>query len=118
MANKLIDNYFKSLNAIYRHVGFEEDWVVYPIDDCTNKCWDVIGEKGNQTVKYADDIEQYNSDGDYYVDEVYTQRFYRKHIYEGKDFTMIFCNPHVDGIIWFRLFDNKKRMDKDPEINL
>lgn len=29
---KLIENYQKALQDIYDHVGFVEDWVVYPID--------------------------------------------------------------------------------------
>lgn len=103
---KLIEEYEKTKQAIYDHVGFEEDWVVCPIDDCTNMFWSVT-ENG---VKFADTKKDYNSDGDYYLDEIYTQRFYKKWIYEGKDFTMIFCDPHVDGMTWFRIFDNSKRM--------
>jgi hypothetical protein len=67
--------------------------------------WDKI-------VRYAKSIEEYKSEsGDYYQDDIYTQRFYDKWVYEGEDFTMIFCNPGVDGMKWFRLFDNNKRMN-------
>ena len=104
--NKLIENYNKALNDIYEHVGFVEDWVIYPIDDCLNSFWQEDGE----TCKFADSLEQFNSDGDYYEDEIYTQRFYNKHVYKGKDITMIFCNPNVDGMKWFRIFDNKKEV--------
>jgi hypothetical protein len=48
----------------YEHVGFKEDWVVCPIDDCTDKVWSTDGE----TVKYADSQEEFNSDGLYYED--------------------------------------------------
>jgi len=105
---ELIKNYLDARQEIYDHVGFEEDWVVYPIDDCTDKFWSEDGK----IVRYAnteDEFkEQYNN---YYEDEIYTQRFYKKWVYEGKDFTMIFCNPRVDGMIWFRIFDNKKRVN-------
>ena len=101
-----INDYNKALEDLYNHVGFVEDWVVCPIEDCTKYYWSVDEEN----VKYADSIEQYNSDGDYYRDEIYKQRFYDKWVYEGKDLTMIFCDPHVDGVKWFRIFDNSKRI--------
>ena len=31
---ELIKNYENALQAIYDHVGFKEDWVIAPIDDC------------------------------------------------------------------------------------
>ncbi len=105
MKNNIIENYKKSLEAIYEHVGFTEDWVVYPIDDCTKSVWSCNGTE----VRYADSMKQFNSDGDYYENEVYTQRFYKKWVYEGEIYTMIFCNPQVDGMKWFRIFSNEKR---------
>jgi hypothetical protein len=102
----MIEKYNKALMELYNHVGFKPDWVVYPIDDCTGMWWSMT----KTTVKYAETQKKYNSSGDYYQDDIYTQRFYRKHVYEGKDYTMIFCNTHVDGMIWFKVFDNKKRM--------
>lgn len=106
---ELIKNYNEALQAIYDHVGFKEDWVVAPLDDCTEKFWDV----DDDCVCYAETKEKLeNKDGsdDYYMDDIYKQRFYQKWVYEGEDFTMIFCDPHVDGMKWFRLFDNKKRV--------
>lgn len=104
----LIEKYKEALAKIYEHVGFKEDWVIYPINDCTGYYWKVIDDT---QVRYAESMEQFDSDGDYYEDDIYTQRFYSKHVYEGKDFTMIFCEPHVDGMKWFRLFDNSKQID-------
>ena len=103
---KLIEDYNEALQKIYDHVGFVEDWVIYPIDDRTDSYWSV----NKTSVKFADSLEQYNSNGDYYSDEIYTQRFYDKWVYEGEDITMIFCNPGVDGMKWFRIFDNTKRI--------
>lgn len=106
---KLIKDYETALQAIYDHVGFVEDWVIYPLDDCTDKFWDV-NEKDKE-VHYADTKQELEEkDGNYYVDELYTQRFYKKWVYAGEDFTMVFCNPGVDGMKWFRLFDNSKRV--------
>jgi hypothetical protein len=104
---ELIENYQKALEAIYAHVGFKEDWVVYPLDDQTDSYWNEDGE----SVMWADSVEEFESEsGNYYQDEIYKQRFYSKWVYEGKDFTMIFCNPMTDGMKWFRLFDNNKRL--------
>lgn len=104
---EIINNYNKVLEELYEHVGFVEDWFVCPIDDCTNYYWSV----NDEYVKYADSIEQHNSDdGDHYIDDIYKQRFYSKWVYEGNDLTMIMCNPHVDGVKWFRIFDNSKRI--------
>jgi len=103
---KLITNFNEAKKAIYEHVGFVEDWTICPIDDCTDQYWDV----DEDICIYADSKEQFESDGDYYQDDIYKQRFYKKWIYEGEDFTMVFCNPGVDGTKWFRIFDNNKRM--------
>jgi hypothetical protein len=106
---KLLEEYDKALQAIYDHVGFEEDWVICPIDDRTDKFWDV----NDGYVHYANSKKELEEEyGDYYVDELYTQRHYKKHVYEGKDFTMVFCDPHVDGMKWFRVFDNNKRIKR------
>lgn len=103
---KLLDNYKEALEALYEHVGFEEDYVIYPIDDRTNMYWDFSTEE----VKYAETIKKMESNGDYYLDEIYKQRFYSKWVYEGKELTMIFCDPGVDGMKYFAIFNNKKRI--------
>lgn len=106
---ELIRKYEDALQAIYDHVGFVENWVVYPIDDQTDKFWDTDGD----SVWYADsEDELFNENGNFYTDDVYTQRFYSRHVYEGEELTMIFCDPHVDGMRWFRIFlnDNRRSM--------
>ena len=107
----IIKNYEEAKQAIYDHVGFEEDWVVCPLDDCTECYWGTDGD----IVRYAKTMEDWNSDGNYYEDDVYTQRFYPKHIYEGEKYTMVFCDPHVDGMKWFRIFDNSKKLKIEDE---
>lgn len=104
----IIENYNKCLQDIYNHVGFEEDYVVYPIDDDTQYYW----QTENDYVRYAKTEEELENieAGNYYKDEIYKQRFYDRWVYIGVDYTMIFCDPHVDGMRYFRLFDNKKRI--------
>jgi hypothetical protein len=104
----IIKNYQDSLQAIYDHVGFTESWVVYPIDDQTDMFWNIYDKEAH----YAYSIEDLkNGEDNYYNDSIYTQRLYNKWIYEGKEYTMIFCDPHVDGMKWFRIFDNTKRIN-------
>ena len=104
---KLIEDYQKALEAIYEHVGFKEEWVVAPLDDQTDRFWDV----DEDSVCYADSVDEFkNKDGNYYQDDIYKQRFYSKWVYEGKELTMIFCDAHVEGMKWLRLFDNCKRI--------
>lgn len=98
----IVDNFFNAKQAIYNHVGFIEDFVFYPLDDCTGMYW----QEDGKIVKYVETIEKFNGEGEYYVDEIYTQRFYRKWVYRGEKYTMIFCDSHVDGMKYFRIFDN------------
>ena len=101
---KDIEDYGNALQKIYSHIGFVEDYVIYPIDDKTDYFWDCDGE----SIFFAETEE----DGNYYESPVYTQRFYKKWIYEGKDYTMIFEDSQVDGMKYFSIFDNKKRLKK------
>jgi len=102
-----LNNYKEALQELYDHVGFVEDWVVYPIDDATEYVWAI----DRDIIKYADSIEEFNNEeGNYYEDEIDTPFCYKKHVYEGEDFTMIFCDPNVDGMKWFRIFDNTKKI--------
>jgi hypothetical protein len=102
----LIENYNKALQDIYDHVGFEEDYVIYPIDDSTENFWTV----DDDSVKYGPSIDVLESNGDFYQDDIYKQRFYDKWVYRGDDITMIFCDPGVDGMKYFRIFDNLKEI--------
>jgi len=104
----LIKAFENAKQALLDHVGFIEDWVVYPIQDCTNMPWCIVN---GEYVKYADDLEKFNSDDDYYTADVYRQRFYPKAIYEGKDLTMVFIDTHTDGMKYFAFFANKNCID-------
>jgi len=102
----LLSDFNDAKQALYDHVEFTEDWVVYAIEDRTEMFWCI--QEGE--VRYSETIEKFNSDGDYYVDEIYTQRFYSKHVYRGSELTMIFVNPHVDGNRFFAFFSNDKKI--------
>jgi len=105
----IMARYKSAKDEIYEHVGFKEDWVVYPIDDRTSMYWTL---NGDSEVRYAKTEEDLNDEasGNFYVDEIYKQRFYSKWIYEGEDLTMIFCDPGTDGMKWFGIFSNSLRI--------
>ena len=118
---KLIDDYEKAKQAIYDHVGFTEDWVVFPLDDATYMFWLTFSDnvwyaKTEAELKkgmYQELVElpgEGEAAAEIYSDWIYTQRHYPKHVYEGDELTMIFCDPQTDNCKWFRLFDNAKRV--------
>ena len=103
---KIIEKFNSAKQEIYDHVGFIEDWVIYPIDDRTCMYYQIL----NGEVKYAETLEKFNSDGNYYIDEIYTQRFYKKHIYRGDELTLIFVDTHTDGNKFFAIYNNLKEL--------
>jgi hypothetical protein len=105
----LINNYKKAKNLLYKHVGFQEDWVIYPIDDRTEMFWEI--DEDSDCVKFAETINEFNSDGDYYLDEIYKQRFYEKHIFRGDKLTMIIVDTHTDANKFFAFYDNIKEIN-------
>lgn len=106
--HKLIDNYNKAQQALLDHVGLVPDWVMCPIVDYTEMWWRV----GKYSVYYSTTKDGVgDEDGmESYSDAIYTQRHYNKHVYEGEDLTLVFCDPHTDHCQWWRIFDNTKRV--------
>lgn len=120
--NSIIEKYKSSLVELFNHVGFIEDYVLCPIDICMDYYWELVFEGDSpSSIIYSEDINKIFSDGEYYQDDIYKQRFYDKHVYRGEEFTMVFCNPHLDGVKWFRFFNNKleitESIKRDYKIN-
>lgn len=104
---KLLDDYFKLQKEIYDYFGYKEDWVVIPIEDGTEWFWHFDG----QEVRFAETIEDLkDEDGNYYLNELYTQRFLKKWVYRTDDYTMICVDTHTDGNKFLQIFDNKKEI--------
>ncbi len=93
-------------SALYDHVGFTEDWTVYPVDDRTSTFWFI--DEDSTHVRFAKSMEDLLSDGDYFQNSIYTQRFYPKWVYRGEKMTMIFVDTHTDGNKFFAFFANAK----------
>lgn len=109
----ILKKYKDALQELYDHVGFVEDWVVLPIDDRTDMYWR-INRHGGEVI-YAEtktDLPMEDGDaadiaGNFYSDEIYTQRHYPKHIYRGKQYTMIMVDTHTDGNRFFAFYSNQ-----------
>jgi hypothetical protein len=108
MSKETIDNFFNSQQAVHDYFGYVEDWVVIPLDDGRSYFWFVDEDSG--FVRFADtkeameDIEA----GEYYENEIYTQRFLPKYVYRTDDYTMISVDTHTDGNKFLQIFDNTK----------
>lgn len=106
----LMKKYNNAIQALYDHVKFKEDWVVYAIDDRTDMFWSIINK---DEVKFAKTKIDFNSDGNYYLDEIYTQRFYKRWVYRGKKLTLIIVDTHTDGNKFFAVYDNSKEIKSE-----
>jgi len=126
----MIKQYLDAKQAIYDHVGFKEDYVVYPIEDRTDMYWRInseyaswmreiheaqTGEKlesrTSQGVSFHETREAIvDNTGDQYEYEIYTQRLYNKWIYRGEKYTMIICDSHIDGMKYLSIFENEKEI--------
>lgn len=108
---KPLDDFITAQTALFDYFGYKEDWVAIPIDDAREYFWQIIGGEGHGgEVKFVESLETLNSDGDYYSNEIYTQRFLPKWVYRGKDFTMICVDTHTDGNKFLQIFDNSKEI--------
>ena len=101
----LVGIYEKALADLHDHFGFEESYVVCPIDLNMDMVWKVSGDG----LHYAKKIEDFET-GDCYSDDIFRSRFYEKSVWKGDRFTMVFSDPGVDGMRWFRIFDNSKEI--------
>lgn len=109
----LMDDFYNAKKALYDHVKFKEDWVVYPIDDATEMFWKI--SKDENYVTFAETAEQLESDGNFYQNSIYRQRFYDKWVYRGELLTMIIVDTHTDGNKFFQFFDNNKEVTNEKQ---
>lgn len=107
---ELLDDYFKIQKQIYDYFGYVEDWVVIPIDDSREYYW-ILNEQ-SRFVRFAKTKEQLFSDGDYYENVIYTQRFLPRWVYPAEDFTMICVDTRTDGNKFLQILDNSKRVEE------
>jgi len=118
---KPLDDYFKIQKEIYDYFGYEEDWVVIPLDDCREYYWILFEkENGSGFVRFHENKETIlDQEGmNYYQHPIYTQRFLPKWVYRTEDYTMICVDTQTDGNRFLSVFDNSKevKVPSDYEI--
>lgn len=109
---KLLSKFLKTQNKLFEYFGYKEDWRAIPVDSAVEYYWQIIGSETNGSVKFGNSIEQLldEAKGDYYENEIYTQRFLPKWVYRGEDYTMIVVDTHCDGNKFLQIFDNSKEI--------
>jgi len=105
---RMLKDFFDQQEKIFNYFGYVEDWKVIPLDDRTEFYWEL--DEIDNTVKYAETLEELKDDADYYEDTIYQQRFLPKYIYEGLEYTMISVDTQTDGNKFLAVFDNKKKV--------
>ncbi len=105
---KMLSEYFTLQRLIYEHFGYAEDWRGIPLDDAREYSWRLVGE-GPGEVRFADtEQELADETGNYYVNEIYTQRHLPKWVYRTADYTMVCVDTCTDGNQFLQVFDNTK----------
>ena len=105
----VVQAFIESRDVLYEHLGFVEDWIMYPLNfEAINDRW-CLHPDG--TIRWQD--EKCIKTKDCYEADIVYPRFYPKgSIFEGKDYTMIFGNPYVDGMTWAYIFRNSLRVPR------
>ena len=110
---QLLDDYFKLQKQIYDYFGYKEDWVVIPLDDCTEMYWCLDNDISPNEVRFAktdeDDLWD-EKKGEYYCNSIYTQRFLDKYVYRTDDYTMVCADT-------LQVFDNTKERKEGEFLN-
>lgn len=110
-----LNNYFALQQQIFDYFGYVEDWKVIPLDDSTECYWKLTTyEDCSGYVRFSEDAvnlsEENEEQGEYYENEIYTQRFLPKWVYRGEEYTLICVDTHTDGNKFLQIFDNKKEV--------
>ena len=106
--SELFDSHQQARKMIFEYFGYNEDWVVYPMEDSREYYWYAYDQ---DEVVFCDKPD--TEPGDHYAHEIYHQRFLPKAVYEGKEFTMIVVDTHTDGNKFLQIFDNSKKMTEE-----
>lgn len=108
---QLLDVYNRLEQEIFDYFGYVEDWVAIPIEDSREFYWTLYGEGPGHVVfaeKLADLLDE--DEGEFYLEEIYTQRFLPKWVYRGEEYTMVVVYGSSDGNKFLRIFSNAKEV--------
>ena len=112
---EILRHYFDLQQQIYAYFGYEENWVVIPLDDCTRAYWWVEEDAlGRGIVVYSHEPftpELIRAGEQIYNVSIYTQRHLSRWVYRGEAYSMICVDTHTDGNKFLMVFDNTKEID-------
>ena len=106
---EILEKYFVLQKNIYEFFGYEEDWVVIPLDDAREYQWHLDEEAGHVWFWDKNDLSNI------YSNELYRQRFLPGCVFPGDGYTMIVVDTHTDGNKFLQVFDDAKRHDVIPD---
>lgn len=106
----LVDAYVTARAAVCAHVGYVDDWRLFPLDDQTEMYWNIDqAPAGNGSVTWSPDralvvasIEDENDgsadaiDAEIYSGEIYTYRHLPKYVYRGPELTVVLVATGCD----------------------
>lgn len=105
---QLLDQENRIREKIFDYFGYAEDWRVLPLLDSRDYFWRLDGG-GPGKVRFATSAELLDDeDGEYYENEIYTQRHLPKWVYRGDEYTMVVVDTHTDGNQFLQIFTNEK----------
>jgi hypothetical protein len=119
MPSSCVEDFFECKSIVHAYFDYTEDWVDIPLHDSTEMFWRLRREPGAHgsiktgrgcSVRYAKSLEGLDSTDEFYVNEVWTQRFLPKWVYRAKEHTMICVQTGVDGNRYLQIFSNDKEV--------
>ena len=110
---KLLDDYNKIKQEIYDYFNYNEDWHVYPIEDKREFYWGICD--GNLVFHETKDV-LFNGKGDYYSNDIVSDRFTGKSTYVGDEYTMVIVDTRTDGNKFLQILSNDKKIDVNQEM--
>ncbi len=116
---KLLNDYSKLQKELFDYFGYVEDWRVLPIDDSTDYYWHLTDDEQSGSVRFAETKEKLEDEeaGNYYENEIYTNRHLPKWVYRGADYTMICVDTHTDGNQLLQIFSNNLEVKIDEAVD-
>jgi hypothetical protein len=108
MPNKLLNDFNKSKELLFAHVGFEQDGGNYPIEDGFDYYyWQVNG----QVLLYAESKEELIT-GQYHYQTICQDSYFPQSVFRGKYLSMITVNSIDERTLTLFFLDNAKEIKK------
>ena len=113
-----LTQYFEAEKAVHAHIGYTEQWRVYPLEDSTGMYWHLHNGK----IYFAESIEAlqyglteeglFESPSEFDKADYYGE--YIEGTYKGDQYTGFTMDTHTDGNSFLSIFDNSKEVKIAP----